>query len=214
VAENANQIVADLRQEGILRHVSPEDLEALKFYGVFGEYGQGEVVIHENSHQDQLYIIISGKLEVVVHQGGEEGGLGIIESGDCIGEIGIFEPGTASATVRVLETAVLWHLDVTSLQSFFEQSPVGGGQVMLGIAQLLTKRLRQANHALVEQKLLPKHLAVRSGKVMPPIKPEDFGKSDEEKPGLLGIFKSRKNPASQISGEIKLKPKETPKKLS
>lgn len=202
------EIIAELKPEGILRHVASEDLEALKFYGVFGEYGKGEVVIKEGAEQDQLYIVISGKLEVVIHQGGEDVVLGIIEDGDCIGEISIFEPGTASATVRVLETAVLWHLDVNSLQSFFEQSPVGGGQVMLGIAQLLTKRLRQANQALVAQKLLPKHLAVRSGKVMPPIKPENFGKPEEEKPGLLGIFKSRKNPPSPtISTEIKTKTK-------
>lgn len=39
------ELVAELKPEGIFEHVSPLDLEALKFYGTFGEYAPGEVVV-------------------------------------------------------------------------------------------------------------------------------------------------------------------------
>ncbi|MFZ5807481.1 MAG: Crp/Fnr family transcriptional regulator [Verrucomicrobiota bacterium] len=207
--ETSKPVVAELRAEGILSHISSEDLETLKFYGVFGEYGPGEIVVHEGSDQNRLYVIIAGSLEVLIHSGGEDIVLGSIGAGDCIGEISIFEPGKASATVRVVETAVLWYLDVNSLQSFFEQMPVAGGQLMLGIAQLLTKRLRQANQAIVANRLLPKYLSVRSGK-MQPITAQNLGVDEKkEQSGLLGgLFKGKKQPqAPKISTEIKIKPK-------
>jgi CRP-like cAMP-binding protein len=200
-----SELVADLRQEGILSHISPSDLETLKYYGVFGEYGPGEVVVQEGVEQSELYIVIAGDLEVVIKSGGEEVTLGKIGPGDCIGEISIFEPGPASATVRVLEQAVLWHLDVTSLQSYFERLPVAGGQLMLGIAQLLSKRLRQANQAIIANRMIPKHLSVRSGKVEP-ITADNVDEDNKEKrTGLLGgLFKKDKPGGSKISTDIKI----------
>jgi CRP-like cAMP-binding protein len=199
-----SELVADLRQEGILSHISPSDLETLKYYGVFGEYGPGEVVVQEGVEQSELYIVIAGDLEVVIKSGGEEVTLGKIGPGDCIGEISIFEPGPASATVRVLEQAVLWHLDVTSLQSYFERLPVAGGQLMLGIAQLLSKRLRQANQAIIANRMIPKHLSVRSGKVEP-ITADNVDEDKEKRTGLLGgLFKKDKPGGSKISTEIKI----------
>jgi CRP/FNR family transcriptional regulator, cyclic AMP receptor protein len=178
-----SEVVAELRPEGILSHVSAQDLETLKFYGVFGEYGPGEIVVNEGAEQDRLYVIISGKLNVIIQSAGTEVLLGSIGTGDCIGEISIFEPGVASATVKVVETAVLWHLDVAALQNFFEQVPAAGGMLMLGIAQLLSRRLRLANQAILANRMLPKHLGVRSG-AREPITAETV-KKDEDK----SIFK-------------------------
>lgn len=211
--DESKELVAELRQVGILSHLSPEDLETLKFYGVFGEYGPGEVVVQEGTDQNQLYIIIAGALEVAIHSGGEDVVLGSIGTGDCIGEVSIFEPGQASATVRVVEKSILWHLDVNALQNFFEQMPTAGGQLMMGIAQLLTKRLRQANQAIVANRLLPKHLSVRSGK-MDPISTKTLGiktKDEKESKSLLGgLFKGKQPPAPEapkIPTEIRIKPK-------
>jgi CRP/FNR family cyclic AMP-dependent transcriptional regulator len=188
---NNQQRIAELRAEGILTHVSPEDLETLKFYGVFGEYAPGEIVIQEGIQQDNLYYVVEGKLDVFNTAGGSEVMLGTIGQGDCIGEVSIFEPGPASATVRVVDIAILWHLDVNSLQSFFEQIPTAGGQVMLGIAQLLSKRLRQANQAIIANRLTPKHLAVRSGRMTMPITVQTVGEGEEKSTGLFGIFKKK-----------------------
>lgn len=193
-------VLAELHSEGILRHIAPQDLESLKFYGTFAEYSPGEIVIQEGIVQDCLYYVVAGTLDVITSTSGTEVVLGHIGKGDCIGEISIFEPGQASATVRVQETSVLWYLNVTSLQSFFEAMPSAGGQLMLGIAQLLSKRLRNANQVILTNRVLPKHLAVRSGKLCP-ITAETV--SAEENAGLFGIF-SKKQDSPKISTDIKM----------
>ena len=195
-----NEIIADLSPAGILAHICPEDLETLKFYGVFGEYGPGEVIVHQGANQKSLYYIVSGTLEVVISSSTNEVKLGEIGPGDCIGEVSVFEPGEASATVRVLETCVLWSLDVDALQSFFEQLPVASGQLMLGIAQLLTKRLRNANNAILHNRILPHHLSVRSGNAMEPIKADNLR---HEKPGVLGGLFGKKPGPQKFKPRIK-----------
>lgn len=184
-------IVAELRPEGIFSHVHAADLEPLKFYGTFSEHQPGEVVIQEGEMQDKLYYIVHGSAQVVVKHSGVETLLGTIGNGDSFGEISIFEPGATSATVRIVEFTVLWSIDVNSLQSFFEKIPAAGGQLMLGLAQLLSKRLRNANRAIIEARILPKHLAVRSGKTSMPITAETVANDTVESTSLLTSFFSK-----------------------
>ncbi|MEM6820544.1 MAG: cyclic nucleotide-binding domain-containing protein, partial [Verrucomicrobiota bacterium] len=160
-----SEVIADLTPTGILSYVDQENLEALKFHGNFGEYGPGEVIIQEGVRQYNLFILISGSCDVLLGAGSaQETVVGELGPGDCIGEVSILEPGEATATVRVREVSVLWSLDVEQLQRFFEKLPIAGGQLMLGIAQLLCSRLRTANQTIVSNKLTPQHLGVRSGR--------------------------------------------------
>jgi len=197
-----SEIIADLRSIGILAYISPEDLESLKYHGEFGEYGEGEVVVEEGIRQYNLYVIISGSCEIILGKGENEIILSEIGPWDCIGEISILEPGDATATVRVKSTAILWKLDVAQLQRFFEKRPVAAGQLMLGIAQLLCKRMRGANQTILSNKLIPRHLGVRSGKMFEPIRPS---KADDkhETGGLFSSIIGKKEKKSGISKSIK-----------
>lgn len=180
-----SDIIADLTPNGILGFLKPEELEVLKFYGVFGEFGPGEVIVKEGQMQDRLYYVISGRLQVSVSRAGEAFVLGEIQAGDCFGEVSIFEPGSASATVTVAETAVLWHLDVEALQGFFAELPGAGGQLLVGVAQLLCKRLRAANQEIAKNHQAPTFLGVRAGRLKAPIR-FDSVQVSKRKTGIFG----------------------------
>lgn len=185
------EVIADLTPIGILKHLTPEYLEALKYYGAFGEFGQGEVVVKQGMPQNKLFIVVAGELKVTLKSLGEDILLGSIQKGDCFGELSIFEPGKASATVSVVKTAVLWHLSAESLQSFFDRLPAAGGNFMLGICQLLSFRLRQANDMLVKKRIRPSHLTVHANKRKEPLRAENvISKGGKAKPGIFkNIFK-------------------------
>ncbi len=198
--DETHDVMAMLTATGIFRYLDERSLEALKFFGIFGEYGPGEVVIHEGSDQDRLYFVVSGELEVATAGAGKEVILGTLGHGECLGEISIFEPGLASATVRVISKSVLWSLDVESLQQYFEQAPTAGGQLLLGIAQQLSRRLRHANQIILENRILPQHLGVRSGAIKEPIKADTVPK--DHKAGMLGGLFGRKE-GPKISTDVK-----------
>jgi hypothetical protein len=95
-------------------------------------------------------------------------------------------------------------LDIQSLQTYFEQLPVAGGQLMLGIAQLLSKRLRQANQTILSNQIVPVHLSVRSGTMREPIKATTTAvKESGGGGGLFGVFGSKKAEAPKISTRVR-----------
>jgi CRP-like cAMP-binding protein len=195
------EVLARLQPTGILSFLEYPDLETLQFYGTFGEYGPGEVIIQQDQKAQTLHIVIAGSLEVIVSALGKETKVGDIGEGDCIGEIGILEPGPASATVRVAETTILWSIDIEALQQFFEVVPMGAAKLLMGISSLLCKRLRHANQTIMENRILPGHLGVRCGLIKEPIRA-----SADEKPGKGGLFGGllggKKDPP-KISTQIK-----------
>ncbi|MFQ3671658.1 MAG: Crp/Fnr family transcriptional regulator [Verrucomicrobiia bacterium] len=182
-----SDVIADLTPTGILGFLEPEELEILKFYGTFGEFGSGEEVVREGVLQDRLYYVLSGRLKVVVGRAGEAFTVGEICAGDCLGEVSIFEPGTASATVTVVETAVLWHLDIQALQEFFAELPAAGGRLLVGVAQLLCKRLRAANEEIAKGYKTPTFLGVRAGGLKAPIRFDDVPRVKRR----AGIFRKK-----------------------
>lgn len=199
-----SEIIADLTQTGILQHLSLPDLEALKFYGTFGEYGVGEVIVTQDQPNERLYIVTHGLLDVIVSQAGKDTKVGDIGPGDCIGEIAILEPGDASATVVVRETAILWSIDVNALQQYFESVPVGGAFLLMGISRLLCRRLRHANQTIMENRIVPGHLGVRSGLVREPIKAGNVGGTKSGKSGLFsGFLGGKKDEPTDFSSKIK-----------
>lgn len=194
------EVIAKLQPIGILSFLDTHDLETLQFYGTFGEYGVGEVIVSQGEKAQTLHIVVAGSLEVIVSALNKETKVGEIGPGDCIGEVSILEPGPASATVRVIQTAVLWSVTIESLQQFFEVVPVAAAQLLMGISSLLCKRLRHANQTIMENRILPGHLAVRCGLIKEPIRASTTDKSTRS--GLLGGLLGKKA-KSKISTEIK-----------
>ena len=57
---------------------------------------------------------------------------------------------SASATVVAREFAQVWRISRENLEAFLETSPVAGGNLVVGIATQLSRRLRDVNERLVE----------------------------------------------------------------
>ncbi|MEM9445429.1 MAG: cyclic nucleotide-binding domain-containing protein [Verrucomicrobiota bacterium] len=179
------EVFADLQPVGILSHIKPEHLEALKFYGVFGEFAANEILIKQGEEQKKLYFIVAGKVEVLLDYAGEQISLGFLEKGDCFGELSVFEPGPASASIKVIDTVVLWHLDAFALQDFFDQIPQAASMLMVGMCQILSHRLRLADDVITRKRVLQQNPSIRSEGGPAPIKADKLTQEVKSK----GIFK-------------------------
>ncbi len=151
----------DLKQKGILAYMCEEYLRALAAHGQFTPYQSGQILIQQGSIQGSLHVVCEGILEVIYEEQGQRICIGQVEPGDCVGEMGLFEDCPASASVRVSENTLVWSLSREGLQSFIQNTPLASAQLMLGITQLLARRLRYAGQTLIRSKALPTHLAVR-----------------------------------------------------
>ena len=84
--------------------------------------------------------------------------------GDCLGEVAIFNPDKASATVKSLQNGRLWTIDAAALQDFLYEWPAYGCAALLGIDIILSRRLKRTNSVISYHEIVPGFLSVRSKK--------------------------------------------------
>lgn len=135
----------ELPAKGIIQPLGDDDRLLLSSYGEFLPVHDRQVLIEEGYQQNSLYFVIAGKLHASTLRSGRQVLLGRIEPGETIGEINIFHPGMASATVTALEFSQVWRIDRESLEEFMNVSPLPAAHLLIGIASTLSRRLRETN---------------------------------------------------------------------
>ena len=127
-------------------HLKQDDRELLSSYGEFFPGHPGNVIIEEGAMQTEVFVVISGKLEVRAKQeDGTEITLAQVGPGETLGEISLFDPGPAAATVSAVEFSQLWRIADEDLIHFMEENPGAGNVLLRTLASILSQRLRQMN---------------------------------------------------------------------
>lgn len=127
-------------------HLKQDDRELLSSYGEFFPGHPGNVIIEEGVQQTEVFVVISGLLEVRAKQeDGTETILAKVGPGETLGEISLFHPGPAAATVTAVEFSQLWRIADADLIQFMEDSPGAGNVLLRTLASILAQRLRQMN---------------------------------------------------------------------
>ena len=127
-------------------HLKQDDRELLSSYGEFFPGHPGNVIIQEGVLQTEVIVVISGKLEVHAKQeDGTEVLLAQVGPGETLGEIGLFDPGPAAATVIATEFSQLWRIADEDLMDFMQENPGAGNVLLRTLASILSQRLRQMN---------------------------------------------------------------------
>jgi CRP-like cAMP-binding protein len=185
---------------GILAGLSDDSLVTLAPYGHYEQLAAETWIIREGDVQDRFYVVVSGKLAISALAGGKEVPLSVAEAGECIGEVSLLEPGTASASVQVLEEAVLWSMNLDNLRRYLSEHAGGGGALLMGMAQCLSLRIRQTNQLIGQHHAMPVETLPRGLEraITADNTPMNLGFFDRLKRSLTGTKKVR------ISTEIKL----------
>jgi CRP/FNR family transcriptional regulator, cyclic AMP receptor protein len=103
----------------------------------------GDIVVREGEPGNRMFIILSGRLEVVKHLGGpRETVLDVLQAKNFLGEMSMVDSVSRSASVRALEESRLFSLKGIDLYHLFKQFPEQYAIVILNIARDLARRLR------------------------------------------------------------------------
>jgi CRP-like cAMP-binding protein len=153
-----------LPRTSILSFMDDESREQFATYGTVMETTPGQVIIQQGVLNLQLFIVIKGTFAITTDTSGHPVHLDSVGVGDCLGEVAVFEPGVASATVTCTEAGQLWFIDVEHLQQFLLEWPHSGCAAILGITTILSRRLKRANNLIRSNEILPSFLSVRSRK--------------------------------------------------
>ena len=109
-------------------------------------FAEGQVLFREGDPSDSVFRVLSGAVEVFREIDGEPILLGTVGAGQFIGEMGVVENRSRSATVRAASEV---EVEILTPTEFFDQiarSP----QTARELIQRLSQRLREADDRIVK----------------------------------------------------------------
>ncbi len=135
---------------GFLEEVSAEHRAFLTSFGKFLRPKNGEILIEEGSRQDALYLILSGTIHVVSSAGERPVLLASLGEGEVLGEVNLFDPATASATVIARSEGLIWSVSREEVEGISNADPVIGVEFLKGLLKLAGRRIRAMNAKLAD----------------------------------------------------------------
>jgi len=111
--------------------------------GALGKlYSDGENIILQGKTGDSMYVVQSGRVEVVQHaESGGEQHLAFLEAGDFFGEMAVFEKEVRSATVRAAGDARVLKVDKKTLLRRIREDPL----LAVNLLKTMSHRIRELN---------------------------------------------------------------------
>lgn len=107
-------------------------------------FNKGETIFHENDASMDMYVLLSGEVEMHTRN---SGCVYSMKPGDLFGEIGVISQKrrTASAVVGHESESALLHISKDRFDFLLGKSPVISAKIMRNVAKVLADRLLEAS---------------------------------------------------------------------
>ena len=117
--------------------------------GLIGKvYQDGEVIVRQGEVGECMFVIESGKAEVLEKKGRQEVRLAILGPSDFFGELAVFDRERRSATVRAMGDVRAITLDSKTLQKRVIEDP----WLAFRLLEKMSQRIRELDREVAELK--------------------------------------------------------------
>lgn len=149
---------SDIARMSLFRGFDENFVRLLDLFFVQRNYLQGDVLVREGTRQDTFFLIVAGEVEVVQEVSGRAVVLGVLPAGQFFGEINLFDPGQATATVTALTPVVTLEISNEKFRSFITHKPELAADFTFQLAETIVKRFRASSTTLVEELSRPENI--------------------------------------------------------
>ena len=128
-----------LKDMSVFSRLNSEELELICQGSYDKIYQKGEVIFFENDSFKKLYLLVSGRVKLsMLSPDGKEKVVTILQSGDILGEISLFDEDPHPLTAEVMEKAKLMILPWNDLEKIIMERP----RLALKIIEAMSKKTR------------------------------------------------------------------------
>lgn len=142
---------AHLPAVGLVAQFSQEDRDTLSSYGSFHLAKPGEALIAQGEAHSKLFFVINGLLHARRRDGDRDFLLGEIRQGEWFGEINLFDPESAVGSVVAIDQTQYWVITRADLEDFINNYPTAGIQLLIGVASVLSRRIRGLTKKMMDE---------------------------------------------------------------
>ncbi len=152
-------IINHLKQSDIFYQFTQSQLELVANLCQEKTYDAGQVVFEENSNSKELFIVVQGKVEVLVNPGlVKKNGtapsvtVATLRRGQCFGEVALVDEGLRSASIRAAQPDTrLLVIPRDKLIMLCETYPQLGYRLMYNLAADLSMKIRTTDLRIREK---------------------------------------------------------------
>jgi CRP/FNR family transcriptional regulator, cyclic AMP receptor protein len=135
-----------MRRIAMFSALSDSSLELLRDLLVLQKLSVGEVLFREGDAGAELFVVLSGELEVLKSaRGTRDTRVALLGPTDVVGEMSMLDGKPRSATVRGLSPVKLGVLTGQSLDALYRRDLKGYAILILNMAREVSRRLRVAD---------------------------------------------------------------------
>lgn len=108
------------------------------------KYQPGEIVVREGTSNNFMFVLYSGRVEVIKGLGTEsEKLIACLGEHEIFGEMSLLEALPRTASIRVSATAEIYSISAAALLRISRKYPEAYSKLLFNLAKSLSKRLRQ-----------------------------------------------------------------------
>jgi CRP-like cAMP-binding protein len=148
-----------LRTVSILRNLNDDELRSFASLFNVRHVKRGDRILEEGTPVNQFSIIASGVVHIRRLAQKREMLLGRLGAGAFFGEINLFDPSVATASIYAMKDVELAVTDYDSLRAFLSSNPETGYKVVSAMMTELSRRLRTTSARLVNSVYWSSHEA-------------------------------------------------------
>ena len=141
--------LTDIPSTGFLAELSHQDRRELLSKGVRQPFAADETVIRQGQTQQTLYLVLEGALRARCHSHDSVVDIGLLDKGDCFGEMSLLDPLKASATIKATKSGAFWKIEKPGFQDYLSDHPQAGIKLLTFFGIQLTRRMRKAEDQLL-----------------------------------------------------------------
>ncbi len=139
-----------LRAVAIFRDLTDAELDQIANLLTVKEVKKGDKLLEEGSIVNHLYIICDGAVHIRRLAQTREMLLGRLGVGAHFGEINMFDPGTATASIYAMQTPTrVAYVDYATLREFLSGNPATGYKIVSAMMTEMARRLRATSARLI-----------------------------------------------------------------
>lgn len=134
-----------LRRSPLFELLSPAELEVVAELSRPVRFAAGEIVFEKGEMGDALYVLASGEIEILAGGGPEARPFAVRAAPESFGEMSLVDREERWATVRARTDCTALALTAENFTAFRKRSRDGFTLVVVNVARVLSRRLREAN---------------------------------------------------------------------
>jgi CRP-like cAMP-binding protein len=128
-----------LQEIPIFANLTPEDLERIALIAREQWHPAGDVISRQGEEADEMFVIVSGQVQIVTESDGRSQILAERGPGEIIGEMAIIDPAPRSAGMVAKSETRLLSIEGEAFTVILRERP----EVSLAVMQSISRRLRE-----------------------------------------------------------------------